>query len=239
MPGQARACLKYIFFQLQLSTWLNKNIYLLMSKGSDNTFLFGGLALILLMSGDKKNTAAINPASTNSIRLPFDGKLTTFVRLALPYVQEARKKYPKIPTELFLMQGALESANGKAAPGNMFFGHKAGKNYTGDKQLLRTTEILPKGSGYSFPEVISITKLPSGKYRWVVKDWFRKYPTPLGSFLDYAANLSRSHYANAFTSTDINKIIDGVAAAGYATDPNYATKLKKLLPLVRAAIQQA
>lgn len=57
-----------------------------------------------------------------------------------------------------LTQAALETGWGQHAPGNMFFGIKAGKNWTGKKQLLKTTEILKdENQGYRFPEVISIT----------------------------------------------------------------------------------
>jgi flagellum-specific peptidoglycan hydrolase FlgJ len=208
-----------------------------MGKGSDGIFLFGGIALIALVAGSsKKSNSMPDPSSNNDIRLPFDGKLTTYVKLAYPYALEASKQYPKIPTTLILTQSGLESAYGKAAPGNMFFGVKAGKNYTGDKQLLKTTEVLPKATGYAFPEVISITPTKDGKYRWVVRDYFRKYPTPLGSFLDYCKLLYTPRYAKVLTaSPNVNNMIAQIKAAGYATDPNYVPKLQKLAALVSTA----
>jgi len=229
-----------------------------MSK--NNGLIIGGVALLAIMaatSGSKSNTSApYSPTSNKDIRLPFDGKLTTYVRLAYPYALEAHKKYPKVPVNLILTQSALESAYGKASPGNMFFGVKANKNWQGDKQLLRTTEILPKGSGYSFPEVISITKLPSGKYRWVVRDWFRKYPTPLGSFEDYCKLLYSPRYAKALAkSPNLNAMIagttdiyyndpqfsdiSGIKEAGYATDPGYVPKVQKLALLINDAMRNA
>lgn len=211
--------------------------------GKNDGLLIGGavlLAALAVTSGSKSSNsnAMPDPTSNNDIRLPFDGKVTTYVKLAYPYALEAHRQFPKIPTTLILTQSGLESRYGKAAPGNMFFGVKAGKNYTGDKQLLKTTEVLPKGSGYSFPEVISITPLPPDKngvvkYRWVVRDYFRKYPTPLGSFVDYCKLLYTPRYAKVLAvSPNIDKMIAEIKAAGYATDPNYVPKLTKLAALI-------
>lgn len=227
--------------------------------GKDNNALLigGGIALIaILAAGSSKTSSSSVPSPTSSkdIRLPFDGKLTTYVRLGYPYALEAHKQYPKIPVNLILTQSGLESGFGKAAPGNNFLGIKAGKSWKGDRQLLRTTEVLPKGSGYSFPEVISITKLPSGKYRWVVRDWFRKYPTPLGCYLDYCKLLYTPRYAKALAKSpdlnamiagidwleyveEINPSMAGIKEAGYATDPNYVPKVQKLALLVNDALR--
>lgn len=213
--------------------------FFLMGKKHTNIILpiTGALAAVALLSMGKKVVSHIDTNSTgNYIRPLYDGKPSTFVRLSYPYAAQANKVFTQVPIILMLTQGGLESEFGKAAPGNNFWGIKAGKNYPGETQLLKTTEILSKGSGYSFPQVISITKMPSGKYHWVIRDYFRKYESPYLAFLDYAKLMTSGRYKSAFNSRDINTIIDRIAAAGYATDPKYASKLKNIASLIQKQI---
>lgn len=133
-----------------------------------------------------------------------------------------------------LAQAGLESGWGKSAPGNMFFGVKATKITPKDKrQLLRTTEVL-SSPNVAFPEIISVSPLPSGKYRYVVKDWFVKYDSPEESFTDHANFFLRNkRYAKALAvKHDPYKFAEEIAKAGYATAPNYAESLKKTIQVI-------
>ncbi|GIM60065.1 hypothetical protein CAPN008_01150 [Capnocytophaga canis] len=133
-----------------------------------------------------------------------------------------------------LAQAGLESGWGKSAPGNMFFGVKATKSTPKDKrQLLRTTEVL-SSPNVAFPEIISVSPLPSGKYRYVVKDWFVKYDSPEESFTDHANFFLRNkRYAKALVvKSDPYKFAEEIAKAGYATAPNYAESLKKTIQVI-------
>ncbi|MFJ1365557.1 glycoside hydrolase family 73 protein [Capnocytophaga canimorsus] len=133
-----------------------------------------------------------------------------------------------------LAQAGLESGWGKSAPGNMFFGVKATKSTPKDKrQLLRTTEVL-SSPNVAFPEIISVSPLPSGKYRYVVKDWFVKYDSPEDCFTDHANFFFRNkRYAKALVvKSDPYKFAEEVAKAGYATAPNYAESLKKTIQVI-------
>ncbi|MFJ1439301.1 glycoside hydrolase family 73 protein [Capnocytophaga canimorsus] len=133
-----------------------------------------------------------------------------------------------------LAQAGLESGWGKSAPGNMFFGVKATKNTPKEKrQLLRTTEIL-SSPNVAFPEIISVSPLPSGKYRYVVKDWFVRYDSPEDCFTDHANFFLRNkRYAKALTvKSDPYKFAEEIAKAGYATAPNYAESLKKTIQVI-------
>lgn len=209
-----------------------------MAKNNDNLILMSGvlLGVFALSIGTKK--ALGNELDDNKgSKLPYDGKPSTFIQKNYPYALQAQRLYPKVPVELPLIQSGLEANWGKSAPGNNFFGYKAFKNWKGQKQLLKTTEILPSNTGYNFPEVLKIEKLPSGKYRWTVKDWFRAYPTPLHSYLDYLKLITSGRYADNYKKGDINAIIEEIAKDGYATDPNYANKLKSLVPKVREYIR--
>lgn len=133
-----------------------------------------------------------------------------------------------------LAQAGLESGWGKSAPGNMFFGVKATKSTPKDKrQLLRTTEVL-SSPNVAFPEIISVSPLPSGKYRYVVKDWFVRYDSPEDCFTDHANFFLRNkRYAKALVvKSDPYKFAEEIAKAGYATAPNYAESLKKTIQVI-------
>ncbi|MFJ1431960.1 glycoside hydrolase family 73 protein [Capnocytophaga canimorsus] len=133
-----------------------------------------------------------------------------------------------------LAQAGLESGWGKSAPGNMFFGVKATKSTPKDKrQLLRTTEVL-SSPNVAFPEIISVTQRPDGRYRYVVKDWFVKYDSPEDCFTNHANFfLKNKRYAKALAvKHDPYKFAEEIAKAGYATAPNYAESLKKTIQVI-------
>jgi flagellar protein FlgJ len=156
-----------------------------------------------------------------------------FVHSYYPYAVETQDK-TGIDARFILAQAALETGWGKSAPGNMFFGVKAGPGTTESKrQLLRTREVLLV-DGAKFPEVISIAKRKDGKYDYVVKDWFRKYDSPEESFTDHAKFFfENKRYKDALrVKYDPYKFAEAIARAGYATDPNYATSLKGVIKTI-------
>lgn len=163
-------------------------------------------------------------------------KVSEFVKKFYPYAKETEMK-TGINALFTLAQAALESAWGESAPGNMFFGIKDTDGINGNEQLLRTTEVL-KNPNVKFPEIISITPRPDGKYTYRVKDWFRKYETPEGSFTDHACFFfTYNRYKKALeVRHDPYLFADEVAKAGYATDPNYAASLKKIIKMIEKYI---
>ena len=82
-----------------------------------------------------------------------------------------------------------------------------------------------------FPEVLSVTKRPDGKYTYKVKDWFKKYPSPEASFTDHALFfLHNPRYAEALkVKNNPYLFAEAIARAGYATASDYATRLKKII----------
>lgn len=139
-----------------------------------------------------------------------------------------------------LSQGALESAWGKIAPGNMLFGVKDTDGINGNEQLLTTTEYS-RNANAKFPNIISVTPVMRNGQKWYkykIKDYFRKYPTPKESFVDHASFfIKNKRYAKALTvKHDPYKFIDEIAKAGYATDPNYATTLKSIAKSIEKII---
>lgn len=162
-----------------------------------------------------------------------------FIKKYYPFALETEKK-TGIRAVFTLTQAGLESGWGKSAPGNMFFGVKATKNTPENKrQLLTTTEILPRGAKANFPKIISVEPYGEGKFRYKVKDWFKKYDTPEECFTDHADFFFRNQrYAKALkVKNDPYQFAEEIARAGYATDPAYASKLKKLMQKIEEIIK--
>jgi len=158
---------------------------------------------------------------------------TEFISRYYSYAKETERK-TGINACFILAQAALESGWGASAPGNLFFGIKAGPNQSEDKrQLVRTREIHTCANK-PFPEILSIKKLKSGKYEYIVRDWFRKYDNPEESFTDYARLLlENKRYASALkVKEDPYRFADAIAKAGYATHPLYATTLKNTIRMI-------
>lgn len=142
-----------------------------------------------------------------------------------------------MPALVTLGQAALESGWGKSAPRFNFFGIKAkGSDPEAIRQLLRTREVFADAHR-KFPEVISITKRPDGKYDYVVRDWFRAYPDAASAFMAHGRLLAGSkRYAPAFsTGGDPYAFAAAIAKAGYATAPNYAEVLTSVMRKIAAA----
>jgi flagellum-specific peptidoglycan hydrolase FlgJ len=155
---------------------------------------------------------------------PFYEKYSTLAKEA-----EAITKVPRLIT---LAQAGLESGFGKSFPKFNYFGHKWDPTWKGERQLLRTSEVLKTNdrSKHKFPNVLSIEKTPDGYYKWIVKDWFRAYPDTKTAFIEHGKFLkSKKRYANAFLTNTPEEFAKEIAKGGYATDPGYATKLINIM----------
>ncbi len=160
-----------------------------------------------------------------------------FVPTYLPFAKEAQA-VTGISAVATLAQAALESGWGERAVGNMFFGIKdTDKGKTGKGQLLVTTEYLNSPDQKAlFPEVLSVTwNDKRKKWKYVVKDWFRKYDTPAGSFEDHAQFFIKNpRYAQAMAHAgDPIQFVQEIAKAGYATAPDYAQILTQLVKMIQ------
>lgn len=163
-----------------------------------------------------------------------------FVTTYLPYAMETQA-VTGISAAAILAQAALESGWGEHAVGNMFFGIKdTDKGTTGKGQLVVTTEYLKSPDmKHLFPEVLSVTwNEPRKKWKYVVKDWFRKYDSPAGSFLDHSKFfLENPRYATAVANgSDPVRFFEEVQKAGYATAPDYAKVLIQMVGMVKRHI---
>jgi len=166
--------------------------------------------------------------------------VTEFVTTYLPFAKKTEEK-SGISAIFILAQAALESGWGSAAPGNMFFGVKDIDGLNGNEQLLTTTEYSQR-SDLKFPVILSIEPvIRNGKkyFKYRVKDYFRKYATPGECFDDHAKVFLKPRYAEAIkVSRDPVQFSVRVAAAGYATDPDYAQKLIRIVGLIEHEIDK-
>lgn len=115
----------------------------------------------------------------------------------------------KVLPSVAIAQGALESAWGTSAPNNNLFGIKG--NYNGNSANMATWESY-------------------GGIRYDIVDSFRAYPDWNTSIKDYGAFLNvNSRYKNALGLTDPQKQIQAIWEAGYATDPDYVSKIMSII----------
>lgn len=154
------------------------------------------------------------------------------------YYPEAKKTQDKtgISAVAILAQAAQESGWGKVAPGNMFFGVKDTDGVNGNEQLLVTHEYSRRADA-NFKNIISVKPvLLHGQkfFQYTIKDYFRKYESAEECFTDHANFIAANkNYAKALqVKNDADKFLDALAAAGYATDPNYAGDLKKIAAMI-------
>lgn len=142
-----------------------------------------------------------------------------FIKTAYPAALTVQQKY-NLPALALIAQSALETGWGSTIKGNMYFGIKAGANWTGKKQLLWTHEYI------------------DGVYT-KIQAWFRAYDNATESFMDYAQfMMSNPRYATAIQQTDSTNYINEVAKAGYATDPSYAEKIIEIIQSVKKKLKR-
>lgn len=124
-----------------------------------------------------------------------------------------------IPADFMIAQAAHETGWGRreirgSDGSNSFnlFGIKAGAGWTGPTVTTTTTEVI------------------DGTPR-KVQARFRAYGSYEESFRDYARLISSSpRYADAMRAAgDAGAFASGLQRAGYATDPDYASKLKRVI----------
>jgi flagellar rod assembly protein/muramidase FlgJ len=117
----------------------------------------------------------------------------------------------KIPASFTVAQAALESAWGAHAPGMNLFGIKADSSWKGPVTSQITHEVVDG-------KTITITAK------------FRAYSGWLASINDHAQFLlTNPRYQPAFAYTTGALFAQAIQAAGYATDPQYASKLIQIM----------
>ncbi|WP_432830335.1 sporangiospore maturation cell wall hydrolase GsmA [Dactylosporangium sp. CA-092794] len=142
-----------------------------------------------------------------------------FLAASVPPAQQSQRD-TKVPASVTLAQAILESGWGRSslsANDRNFFGMKCFNNAPGSYAVGCTS--------YSTQECNA-----QGACTTTVAT-FRSYASSLDSFRDHGANLkSLPRYAAAFNYTNNpNQFIAEIHKAGYATDPQYTTKVVALM----------
>ncbi|WP_205744395.1 glucosaminidase domain-containing protein [Dyella sp. M7H15-1] len=134
--------------------------------------------------------------------------------MAIAPAAQASMHATRVPASFVVSEGALESGWGTSAlarDGCNLFGVKADASWKGGTLTMRTREFL------------------RGQWVIVPASW-RKYANWSGCMADHASFLlNNPRYKPAFEHHDGESFARAVAAAGYATDPQYTTKIIEVI----------
>jgi len=166
-----------------------------------------------ISTAPKQSVSQINKHS----ELVFDSP-ESFVQQLLPMVKQAADKLGVSP-DVILAQAALETGWGKhvikgtdGQSSNNLFNIKADKRWQGDSAATGTIE---------YRDGVAVREQAK----------FRSYESYQDSFNDYVDFLqTQPRYQDALKqSHSPEEFIEGLHKAGYATDPAYADKIKKIM----------
>lgn len=174
-------------------------------------------AATMIKTGATQPGAPVLPLTTASGRVQ-PAHVRNFQEKLHAHAAEAERA-TGVPAKFMLGQAALESGWGKrmirnadGSSSNNLFGIKAGPGWKGKVATAVTTEYV------------------NGVARQKVER-FRAYDTPADSFKDYANMLAKNpRYEKVLGSGgDAAAFAHGLQRAGYATDPQYAAKLTRVI----------
>lgn len=144
--------------------------------------------------------AAARPAGAGS------GK-DAFISSMMPHALEVSRE-TGIDPRIVIAQAAQETGWGKSAPGNNYFGIKSHGKSGGNR--LATTEVV---NGQPVR----------------MQDSFRGYADMGESARDYGSFLkSNPRYSDMLAAKGLDAQIDALGRSGYATDPQYAAKVRAI-----------
>jgi flagellum-specific peptidoglycan hydrolase FlgJ len=148
-------------------------------------------------------TATPASASNNSAIEHFSEEMA-------PALRQAAARLGVSP-RILLAQAALETGWGRSVVGNNVFGVKAGGAWSGATVEARTQEV-------------------EGGHLIAQQGRFRSYSSVTQAVDDYVSLVSQSsRYRTALNAgNNVAAYANGLAAGGYATDPNYAAKLEQI-----------
>lgn len=168
------------------------------------------------------------PAPRATTHEPIAASKEEFIRDMWPHAKQAAQAIGVDPHAL-LAQAALETGWGKSVPSTRagdssfnLFGIKAGSQWSGGTVSVPTLEV--EGG-------IPVKKV----------ERFRSYESAAASFRDYAKLIANNpRYENARGSGgDVASFAAALQRGGYATDPNYASKIVAVADQVRDVTRRA
>lgn len=161
---------------------------------------------------------AAAPGTAGATSASGQSRAAGFLQKMLPHAREAERQ-TGVPASFILGQAALESGwgrgemrNADGTPSHNLFGVKAGASWKGATTEVPTTEF-ENGQPVR------------------TRAAFRSYGSYTEAFADYARLLaSQPRYANVVRgATTAEAFAGGMQRAGYATDPQYASKLARTI----------
>jgi len=185
--------------------------------GAGEAAVQGMDAAVMMRAGAGQPSAPALPPTTASGRVQAP-HVRAFQEKMHVHAAEAERA-TGVPAKFMLGQAALESGWGKrmirnsdGSNSNNLFGIKAGPGWKGKVATSVTTEYV---NGRPHTRV----------------ERFRAYDTPADSFKDYANMLAKNpRYEKVLASgADASAFAHGLQRAGYATDPQYAAKLTRII----------
>jgi flagellar protein FlgJ len=165
----------------------------------------------------EQSAQAKDPLLTPKGKIDFSSP-DSFIQSLYPYAKSVEQE-TGIDARLMLAQSALETGWGKhqimkedGSPSFNLFGIKAQQGWSGDSAKITTTEYR---GGLAMKEQAS----------------FRSYDSYGESFKDYAKFLQgNDRYQTALEQvSDPKEFAIALQNSGYATDPNYATKINSIM----------
>jgi flagellar protein FlgJ len=151
--------------------------------------------------------------SPTSVNTDSDGSFKNkddFIKAMYPLAVKAAEALGGIDPNALLTQWGFESAWGQKVSGkHNYFGIKADKSWTGDKKDVMTHEFVA-GQKIKIPQP------------------FRSYSSPeeaVDDYVKFLKNNKRYTKAGVFNAKTSSEFFTALQSAGYATDPNYASKL--------------
>ncbi len=142
------------------------------------------------------------------------------------------EKQTGVPALVTLTQAAVESKWGDVAPAFNFFGVKSEHGILDNSQLLLTHEYLDNPN-VKFPKVVNVVQVAQKRFKYTVYDYFRKYDSAEDAFTEHALFLVKNErYKEALALKKPTEVLQGIAKAGYATDPDYASLLTRVAEMI-------
>lgn len=172
---------------------------------------------------DKLRSATVAASGPEGVREP-GAAARDFVRTRWADAQQAAQS-TGVPAQFILGQAALESGWGKREI--KFADGSTSHNMFGVKA----------SAGWKGPTVEAVTTEYVGGVARKTTEKFRAYSSYAESFADYARLIGNNpRYAATLKSTDAAQFAQSLQKAGYATDPNYASKLTAVIQQTLRAV---
>ncbi|OZQ71069.1 glucosaminidase domain-containing protein [Paenibacillus taichungensis] len=171
----------------------------------------GGINTIQAILPDGSEVSEPTPEAP-PVQIPSEiGNLTNPFFIAYASAAQEEERRSGVPASISLAQAALESGYGKRSICNNMFGIKANKSWKGPTCTATTHEEI-------------------GGISVQIQAKFRSYSSPLASFADHSAFLLKnSRYKKALKMENPFAFANELQRAGYATDSQYANKLKSIM----------